>query len=121
LSVGRVIPCAGAEPEAAWGVEAECHPGKPGGGPAEQGGRRKTAMKNGVFIDVNVNVWNFLFDRKVVYLDNFDASSLWLAEFIKARMRHQPKLKAVDFVSAVTEKVTSSGALISLIRRVENT
>ena len=41
---------------------------------------------------------------KVVYLDDFDASSLSLAEFIKARMPHQPKLKAVDFVSAVTEK-----------------
>jgi hypothetical protein len=40
---------------------------------------------------------------KVVYLDDFDASSPSLAEFIKARMRHQPKLKAADFVSAVTE------------------
>ena len=58
---------------------------------------------------------------KVVYLDDFDASSLSLAEFIKARMRHQPKLKAADFLSAVTS--ARSGALEilswrSLIERI---
>ena len=40
---------------------------------------------------------------KVVYQDDFRATSLSSAEFIKARMPHQPKLKAVDFVSTVTE------------------